>query len=110
MSAIFKAGISLACTLGLGAGTIGAHVVKQNYGPIEQPKYKPGDVIMVDGDLHTVVGYSGHKGDIADKLKLVDHEIWITDDYAVAQHYASETGKVAIIAAKKNGPSWVFQI
>ncbi len=93
--------------LGIGAGVIGYEAgkryIQDNYGPKDNPVLSPGQsVVHTDGKEYKVIGYSGHDGDIAHNLNTDTIPVYITPDLSIAQGYAGNAGKVAILASEKS--------
>lgn len=79
----------------------GKHYLSKNYPAPQPPKYSVGQHVEVNGKQLTVFGYTGHNMQNASNLKLVDHQIWVTQDRSVAQTYAGDKGAVVTIAGLK---------
>ena len=107
--------IAAAAIISTALGLAYYHISTDHPAP-EQPAFQPGDKVTQDKtsglwrksteqddqeDIRTVRGYSGHRRQ-AETLKLVGHEIWLTDNYKIAQTYSKYGPKAAVatIASK----------
>lgn len=101
-----KIAVSLIASSGLITGSYNfCDSIRNKYGPTEEMQLPmAGEKVNHNGKEYTVFGYSGHKGDTAEKLELVGREVWIALDKETAANYAGQGGGIAIIAGEKRAP------